>query len=139
MRRVLVLGAVIAMLGVVAGPATAANGGRPKLSILNFHKSAHPGPEGEQEWILTVEARDVDGVIWEVEVDWGNRHFTWATTGCVQGPEIGRKAILRLGNNYAEAGRYRIRARGVSLTACDAGFDGHQVGPWTSTYVEPRP
>jgi hypothetical protein len=139
MRRLVVLVGILTLVGTMAGPSIAANGARPKLEITNFHKSSHPGPEGEQEWILTVEARDIDGVIWEVEVEWGNRHFTWATTFCVQGPEVGKKAVLRLGNNYATAGTYRVRARAVSIPTCDAGFEHHQVGPWDSAYVQVVP
>jgi hypothetical protein len=139
MRRGFLILTIVGLIGLVAPPTAAGTGARPKLEILNFHKSAHPGPEGEQQWILTVEARDVDGVIWEVEVDWGNRQFTLATTFCVQGPEVGKKAVLRLGNHYAEAGRYRIRARAISIPTCDGGFDDHQVGPWASTYVDVRP
>ena len=137
MRSRLVLLMVLCLVGLLAAPTVAA-GARPKLSITNFHKSGTPGPEGETEWILTVEARDIDGVIWEVEVDWGDHAVAWASTFCVQGTQIGRKATLRIGHSYATPGTYRLRARAVSIPSCDAGFDDHQVGEWTSLRVTPR-
>lgn len=139
MRRLTVLVLIFGLTLAAAAPAGAANGARPKLEIINFHKSSVPGPEGETEWILTVEARDIDGVIWEVEVDWGNRAFTWASTFCVQGEEIGRKATLRIGHHYPAPGTYRVRARAVSLPTCQSSFEEHQVGPWDSEYVTARP
>ncbi len=74
MRNVLLaVIAVIASVVLPAPPASAAHAGgtQPRLKIVSFQ----PQTNGIDPSQLTVRARDADGVIWEVYVEWGDcRH-----------------------------------------------------------------
>jgi len=123
MRKILAT-AIMAAASVVllATPATAARAGgaKPHLRIVSFHPQT--GGANGSESQLTVNAVDPDGVIWEVQVEWGDGSVSWATTGCVQGHKPGALAHLIIPHTYLAAGRYRIRAEASSLQQCP--FDG---------------
>lgn len=118
MRKILATAIMAAAsVALLATPATAtsAGGAKPHLRIVSF--SPQTGANGSESQ-LTVNAVDRDGVIWEVQVRWGDGSVTWATTGCVQGHKPGTRAHLIIPHTYIAPGRYRIRAEASSLQRC---------------------
>ena len=85
------------------------------------------GPEGEPEWILSVDALDPDGVIWELAVRWGDGTMSWASTFCVQGGDPGTPAHLEIPTTYQASGHYRIQVEATSVPGCFVGPGGEQT------------
>lgn len=126
MRRLRLIAVSTALAGLVLSsgtPASAAVPGqtnRPKVTIVGFYGPVR-GVEG-REWRVVVNARDKDGVIWEVDVLWGDGSESWATTGCVQGRRPGTLAHLVIPHTYVRNGPFLIQARAQSYQRCP--FDG---------------
>lgn len=126
MRRLRLIAASTALAGAMLGlssPASAAVPGqadRPKVKIVGFSGPVG-GVEG-REWQVVVNARDQDGVVWEVDVWWGDGSESWATTGCVQGRQPGTLAHLIIPHTYQRNGPVLIRATAQSYQRCP--FDG---------------
>jgi hypothetical protein len=79
------------------------------------------GEELGWEWTFWVDVQDPDGVIWEIEVEWGDGTYAWATTFCVQGKRVGKTARMRIGHPYQEDGTYRVRIHASSYPRCPLG------------------
>lgn len=121
-RRATLLVALVVGTTLMAGPALAAKPSpRPTIEIHGL-TGPHVGPEGEREWWLQLTAHDPDGVIWEVEVRWGDRSVSWATTFCVQGSTPGTPAPMTIPHSYAAPGRYVVRVHAQSYSQCP--FEG---------------
>lgn len=118
LRSALLVPTAVALLVSLTTPAHAANPRpRPQVTIGQLTDPSE-GFDGEQEWWLSVDAIDPDGVIWEVTVQWGDGLVAWATTGCVQGADPGTPAHLIIPHSYAKPGRYRVTVEASSLQAC---------------------
>ena len=115
-KRLAVAAALVAVVGTSA-PAHAAGRVAPRLTFHGFVLGG-TGPEGEQEYELVLEAFDPDGVIWEVQVYWGDQSITFAHTYCVQGTEPGTRAPMRIPHTYPEPGTYRARVQVTSYSTC---------------------
>ncbi len=110
------IGALLLGAASVPHPAGAtATGPRPEIVAVVF---VHPPIHARTEENLRVRAVDVDGVLAEVQVEWGDQSLTEASTYCVQGDEIGAPAKLLIPHRYLKAGSYRVRVRAVSLPTC---------------------
>lgn len=121
---VVVLLSVVAVLASMTAPASAAPAGpRPQVSVGGLSGPIE-GPEGRQEWNLSVDAVDPDGVIWEVVVRWDDRSITFATTFCLQGGDPGTPAHLEIPHSFPGPGRYRVQVEATSVPACFGGGDG---------------
>lgn len=120
MRRLpamLAVATALLTLGVAAPPARAEAPQTPHLRFVDF--SRHWDDDGrDPEWWLTVDTWDPDGVVWEVQVDFGDRSATVASTWCAQGDRPGAHAVLRIPHRYARPGTYEVRARVSSFPRC---------------------
>ena len=98
-----------------ASAATAANP-KPTAAITRFYGPV--GAPGSEEWRVVVDAGDPNGVIWEVDVLWGDGAISYATTECVQGHTPGAPAHLVIPHNYTHSGVYRLQAVAISYQRC---------------------
>jgi hypothetical protein len=115
-RDVAVLGGVLALLVTGVPPAHAGRPSPRPTVTIGAVQGPQEGPEGEQEWVLPIDALDPDGVIMEVAVRWSGG-MVWASTGCLQGPEPGTPAHLLIGFPF-DPGRNRVQVEATSLQHC---------------------
>ena len=134
-RAFAVVLSIMALSVAHAPPASAAGNARPVTRVVGV---AEPTTgHGEADWELLVNARDADGIIWEVQVDWDDGGLTFADTFCVQGDKIGTPAHLRIPHSYATTGSHIVHTRAVSYDHCPNGRPvTEQVGPWTTTHIQ---
>ncbi|MDP9075037.1 MAG: hypothetical protein M3N98_12915 [Actinomycetota bacterium] len=126
---------IMALSVALGQPASASGNAKPVTHVVGM---AEPTTgHGETDWELVVNARDSDGIIWEVQVAWDDGAFTFADTFCVQGAKIGTPAHLRIPHPYATTGLHIVRTRAVSYSHCPNGTPVvEQVGPWTTSRVQ---
>jgi hypothetical protein len=126
-RTVLVLMAASAIsLISSAVPTSASESRRPSVEILGLDGTA-TGPEGEVEHIIAIDARDLDGIITEVQVEFSNGTIVFAHTYCVLFGK-GETAHMRIGNSFPGPGTYEVHARALSVREC--GARGSQHSRW---------
>lgn len=137
MRRI--TAAVITAAVAVSSLASAASAGpspRPTATLLS---SGTLTTEGGDEAYLEVEAVDVDGVISEIEVLWGDGSISFAHSyGCFMepAPQPGDTHRFVVTNPYAEPGRYQVRYVVHSISGCtDAAVEQHSRVYVTSLVV----
>ena len=114
---VLVLTTCSLVVGLTSPAHAARPSPRPAVAVGELSGPTE-GPEGGQEWWLPVDARDPDGVIWEVEVRWSDGEVALATTSCLQGAEPGTPAHVLIPHQFAAPGRYIARVQVTSLQGC---------------------
>jgi hypothetical protein len=134
---VFVLLVPIMALSVIAAPpvSAAAGNAKPVTRVVGVAEPA--GPHDEMDWELIVNARDADGIIWEVQVAFDDGQFTFADTFCVQGDKIGAPAHLRIPHTFATTGSHIVHTRAVSFDHCPNGAPVvEQIGHWTTTRVQ---
>ena len=112
----IVVGSLALVVTTMAAPAEAARPSPRPTVTLGALQGPQEGPEGEQEWVLPIDAVDPDGVIMEVAVRWTGG-MVWASTGCLQGPEPGTPAHLLIGFPF-DPGRNRVQVEATSLQHC---------------------
>jgi hypothetical protein len=122
-RRFVVLAAVLAALGLVRS----ASAGQLPVDVGPVVLSARwvtaPVRVGTDE-VLRVRSVDVDDVITEVDVSWGDGVVSFADPVCLKPGQI---ATVRLHHTYQDAGTYTVRVTAISSPRC--GVAGTQDSP----------
>jgi hypothetical protein len=124
---------VVSATSLASAPAHAARLSPGPTVEIHGLTGPHVGPEGEREWWLRLTAHDPDGIIWEIEVTWGDRSVSWATTFCVQGSTPGMPAPMTIPHSYPAPGRYVARVHAQSYDQCP--FEGPASDQVSRTYT----
>jgi len=94
--------------------------------VLSARWVTSPVRAGTDE-VLRVRAVDVDDVITEVDVSWGDGVLTFADPRCLK---AGQVATVRLDHTYQAGGMYTVRVTAVSSPRCNvAGTQDSPVYP----------
>ena len=95
--------------------------------------------EWGEEVYIDVEALDVDGIITEIQVLWGDRAVTFAHAyPCLLGaPEPGDPHRFIVSHEYEEPGRYRVRYVVRSVAGCDGDAGEQQSRVYTARVTAP--
>lgn len=125
-RILMTSAASILSLLSIAVPASAGEPRIPRVEILGLDGTA-TGPEGELEHIIAIDARDPDGYITEVQVEFSDGGIVFAHTYCVLFGK-GETAHMRIGHSFPGPGTYEVHARALSVREC--GARGYQRSRW---------
>jgi hypothetical protein len=107
-------------------PANAGEPRVPTVKILGIIGS-QTGPEGEVEHTLALDARDPDGYITEVQLEFSDGVIVFAHTYCILFGK-GETAHMEIGHVFPGPGTYEVHARALSVREC--GARGSQQSRW---------
>lgn len=117
-RRIVFISMAVLTLLSLAVPASASEARIPSVQILGVVGTGE-GPEGEVEHIVAIDARDPDGIITEVQVEFVGGSIVFAHTYCFLFGK-GETAHMRIGNAFPGPGTYEVHARAFSVRECGA-------------------
>lgn len=119
MRRALSVCVLATLLIAATGSSASATEPRiPRVEIIGLD-GTWTGPEGETEHVVAIHARDPDGYITEVQVEFEQGSIVFAHTYCFIFAK-GETAHMRIGNAFPGPGTYEVRARAISKRDCGA-------------------
>ena len=131
LARLVVASSAAALSTTLAGPAALAVSSPPPTVRIGALSEAIDGPNGTSEYWLDVTARDRDGVVTEITVEWTGDDFSsvvFASRPCFLLPsEPGEPVIMRIPVALPGPGTYRARVHAHSVGSC-GGLD-EQTGP----------
>lgn len=127
------IGILAASLCATPPAAAAAPGPAPHVIIGDLNGPT-TGPDGEPEWMLTIDAVDPDGAIWEVMTRWSDGEISFANTFCLQGTELGTPAHLLIPHSFTGPGRYRVQVQVTSVSTC--AFDPDRTEQTSRPYTK---
>lgn len=130
---------VVMLTGVISSvPAAAApRSPRPTASLVSTGSMT---TEFGEETYIEVNARDVDGIITEIEVYWGNGAVTFAHSyPCLipPTPQAGDPHRFLVSNQYEQPGTYTVRYVVYSSSGCDADATDQHSRPYTVRLTVP--
>lgn len=129
-RSAVLLGATALGAILLAPPALAAPSPAPRVQIGELGPAV-VGPDGQAEHWLEVTARDPDGIITEITVEWEGESGTtviFASRSCFLIPSApGETVAMSIPVNVPEPGRYQAHVHAHSVESC--GDSVHQTGP----------
>ena len=138
MRRfVACTAAILTVMAWVAPVSAAPRSPRPTATLLSTGTMT---TEWGEEAYIEVNARDVDGIITEIEVYWGDGSITFAHSyPCLvpPTPDPGDAHRFLVSNQYQESGRYTVRYVVHSMTSCDADSAQQHSRPYTVRLTAP--
>ena len=138
MRRFLACATALLTVVVWIAPASAApRSPRPTATLTSTGTIT---TEWGEEAFIEVNARDVDGMITEIEVYWGDGAVSFAHSyPCLMPPtpDPGDDHRFLVSNEYAEPGRYTVRYVVYSTTGCDADSVQQHSRPYTVRLTAP--
>ena len=131
LARLAVATGVAALTTTLAAPAALAGSSPPPTVRIGALSEAIVGPNGTSEYWLDVTARDRDGVITEITVEWTGDDFSsvvFASRPCFLLPsDPGEPVTMRVPVTLPGPGTYRARVHAHSVESC-GGLD-EQTGP----------
>ena len=120
-----------ALSTTLAAPAAFADSGAPPTVRIGRLSEAIVGPDGTPQHWLDVTARDRDGIITEITVEWVGDNFSsvvFASRPCFLLPsEPGEAVAMRIPVTLPEPGAYQARVHAHSVASC--GATDEQTGP----------
>ena len=129
--------ALLTVIAWVAPVSAAPRSPRPTATLLSTGTMT---TEWGEESYIEVNARDVDGIITEIEVYWGDGSITFAHSyPCLipPTPEPGDPHRFLVSNQYQEPGRYNVRYVVYSTTGCDSDSTAQRSRPYTVRLTVP--
>lgn len=135
----LLVSCIAASLALVTwvAPASAAPSPRPTADLVST--GTLTTEQGEEAYI-EVNAQDVDGIITEIEIYWGDGSITFAHSyPCLipPTPEAGDPHRFLVSNPYEEAGTYTVRYVVHSISGCDGEPSAQHSRPYTLRLTAP--
>ena len=131
LARLAVASSVFALSTTLAAPAALAESSPAPIVRIGALSEAVMGPDGTLEHWLDVTARDRDGVITEITVEWTGDDFSsvvFVSRPCFLLPsDPGETVAMRIPVTLPRPGTYRARVHAHSVESCGA-FD-EQTGP----------
>lgn len=131
LSRLAVASSVAALSTTLAAPAALAGSSPPPTVRIGALSEPIVGPDGTPEHWLHVTARDRDGIITEITVEWIGDDFSsvaFASRPCFLLPsDPGEPVAMRIPVTLPGPGSYRARVHAHSVDSC--GGSDEQTGP----------
>ena len=138
MRRLVTCATTMVVVMSLLVPASAApRSPRPTATLVTTGTTT---TEWGEETYIEVDARDVDGIITEIQVMWGNRAVTFAHSyPCLIAPtpQPGDRHRFLVSHDYEEPGRYRVRYVVYSISGCDEDASAQRSRVYTARVTAP--